>query len=185
MENTHQTNERSYVAFISYRHTPLDSEAAERVQKKIENYIVPKELQKQAGGKKLGLCFRDEDELPASSSLTDSIYYALDHSKYLIVICTPDLPLSKWCEAEIKHFLKTHDRDHILAVLVDGDPAESFSPYMLHDFDEEGNITKDWEPLAANINGPGHTIDKKAFKKEIVRIYAALIGCPFDALCQR
>ncbi|MBR3245246.1 MAG: TIR domain-containing protein [Parasporobacterium sp.] len=185
MENAPQTNERSYIAFISYRHTPLDSEAAERVQKKIENYIVPKELQKQAGGKKLGLCFRDEDELPASSSLTDSIYYALDHSKYLIVICTPDLPLSKWCEAEIKHFLKTHDRDHILAVLVDGDPAESFSPYMLHDFDEEGNITKDWEPLAANINGPGHTIDKKAFKKEIVRIYAALIGCPFDALWQR
>lgn len=178
-------SERSYIAFISYRHTPLDSEAAERVQKKIENYIVPKELQKQIGGKKLGLCFRDDDELPASSSLTDSIYYALDHSKFLIVICTPDLPLSKWCEAEIRHFLKTHDRDHILAVLVDGEPSESFSPYMLHDFDEEGNITKDWEPLAANINGPGHTIDKKAFKKEIVRIYAALIGCPFDALWQR
>lgn len=181
-----ETNkERSYIAFISYRHTPLDREAAERVQKKIESYRVPKEFREKVGSDRLGMCFRDEDELPASASLSDSIYYALDHTKFLIVICTPDLPLSKWCEAEIRYFLKTHDRDHLLAVLADGDPSEAFSPYMLHDYDEEGNITKDWEPLAANIAGPNHTIDNKAFKKEIVRLYAALIGCPFDELWQR
>ncbi len=178
-------HERSYAAFISYRHKPLDKEAAERIQKKIENYVVPKELREKAGGKKLGLVFRDEDELPASSSLTDSIYYALDHSRFLIVICTPDLPKSKWCEQEIHYFLKTHDRDHILAVLTDGDPAESFSPYLLHTFDADGNITGDREPLAANIAGPNHTIDRKVFRKEVVRLFAALIGCPFDELWQR
>ena len=178
-------NERNYVAFITYRHKPLDKEAAERIQKKIENYIVPKEFRKQAGGKKLGMVFRDEDELPASSTLTDSIYYALDHSRFLIVICTPDLPKSKWCEKEIRYFLETHDRDHILAVVTDGHSKESFSPYMLHTYDKDGNITGDTEPLAANIVGKNHTIDKKAFKKEIVRLFAALIGCPFDALWQR
>ena len=177
--------QRNYAAFISYRHKPLDKEAAERIQKKIENYIVPKEFRKQAGGKKLGMVFRDEDELPASSSLTDSIYYALDHSRFLIVICTPDLPQSKWCEQEIRYFLKTHDRDHILAVLTDGDPETSFSPYLLHTYDEEGNITGDVEPLAANIAGENHSINKKAFGKEVVRLFAALIGCPFDALWQR
>ena len=36
--------ERNYIAFISYRHQSLDREAAERVQKRIENYIVPKEF---------------------------------------------------------------------------------------------------------------------------------------------
>ena len=180
-----ETLERSYIAFISYRHQPLDREAAIRVQKRIENYIVPKELREKTGSRKLGFCFRDEDELPASSSLNDSIYYALDHSKFLIVICTPDLPLSKWCEAEIKYFLKTHDRDHVLAVLADGTPDVSFSPYMLHDYDEEGNIIKDWEPLAANIDGKNHTINNRAFKKEIVRLCAAMIGCPFDELWQR
>ncbi len=177
--------ERNYIAFISYRHKPLDKEAAERIQRSIERYIVPKELREKAGGKKLGMVFRDEDELPASSSLSGSITYALDHSKYLLVICTPDLPLSRWCEQEIRYFLKTHDRDHVLAVLVDGEPEVSFSPYLLHTFDEEGNITGDTEPLAANIAGENHSIDKKAFKKEIVRIYAALLGCPFDALWQR
>ena len=54
MENNIRSEERSYIAFISYRHTPLDREAAERVQKKIENYTVPKEFREQVGGKKLG-----------------------------------------------------------------------------------------------------------------------------------
>ena len=179
------TRERNYIAFISYRHLPLDKEAAERVQKKIESYTIPKEFREEFGGRKLGHAFRDEDELPTSASLTDSIYYALDHSRFLVVICTPGLPQSKWCEAEIRYFLKTHDRDHVLAVLVDGQPEESFSPYLLHEFDEEGNIIADFEPLAANIAGPGHTINKKALNKEMVRLYASFIGCPFDSLWQR
>ncbi len=177
--------EPSYIAFISYRHRPLDMEAAKRIQKKIENYTIPKEFREQFGGRKFGHVFRDEDELPTTASLTDSIYTALDRSRFLIVICTPDLPKSKWCEAEIKYFLKTHDRDHILAVLVDGEPEQSFSPYMLHDFDSEGNPVADYEPLAANIDGPNGTINKKTFGKEVTRLFAAFLGCPFDALWQR
>ena len=180
-----EQTERSYKAFISYRHLPLDKQAAELIQKRIENYTIPKELRKDPEQKRLGFCFRDEDELPASSSLSESIYYALDHSEYLIVICTPDLPLSKWCEQEIRYFTRTHDRDHVLAVLADGTPDVSFPPLLLHEYDEDGNESADCEPLAANIASPDHSIDKKAFRKEIVRIYAALIGCPFDALWQR
>ena len=178
-------DERSYIAFISYRHKPLDKSAAELIQKRIESYVVPGEYQDRVGGKRLGKVFRDEDELPASSSLSNSITYALDRSKYLLVICTPDLPKSKYCEAEIRYFLKTHDRDHILAILVDGEPDEAFSPLLLHTYDEEGNITGDAEPLAANISSPDHKINHKAARKEIVRVYAALLGCPFDALWQR
>ena len=84
-----KNDERSYAAFISYRHLPLDREAAIRIQKRIESFVVPREYRNRTGGKKLGLCFRDEDELPASASLSGSIKYALDHSKFLIVICTP------------------------------------------------------------------------------------------------
>ena len=178
-------NSRSYIAFISYRHTELDKKAAELIQKRIESYHVPKEYRQKAGGSRLGLCFRDETELPASASLSDNIYEALDHSKYLIVVSTPELPHSRWCEEEIRYFLKTHDRDHVLAVLVDGEPEESFSPLLLHEFDEDGNIIADMEPLAANIKGPNHTIDFKKLPKEMIRIYAALLGCPFDALWQR
>ncbi len=185
MNSSENAQERSYTAFISYRHKPLDKEAAERIQRSIEHYTVPKEFRDRTGGKRLGKVFRDEDELPISSNLSDSILYALDHSEYLIVVCTPDLPLSRWCEQEIRYFISTHDRDHVIAVLADGDPEKSFSPLLLHTFDEEGNITGDIEPLAANIAGDGHRISNKNYKKEIVRIYAALLGCPFDALWQR
>ena len=75
-----QNEDRSYIAFISYRHKPLDKQAAEMIQKRIENYRVPKEFREKAGGDRLGMVFRDEDELPASSSLSDSITYALDHT---------------------------------------------------------------------------------------------------------
>ena len=188
MENQVQSSdipEISYKAFISYRHLALDKEAAERIQKGIEHYIVPKEFRHLSGGKKLGKVFRDEDELPISSNLSDSITYALDHTEYLIVICTPDLPKSRWCAQEIRYFLETHDRNHIIAVLADGNPEESFSPYLLHEYDDEGNITADLEPLAANMAGEGHKLDPKSFSKEMMRIRAALLGVPFDSLWQR
>lgn len=177
--------ERHYIAFISYRHMPLDRAAAIRLQRFIERYVVPREYRDKTGGKRLGIVFRDEDELPLSSNLSSDIIRALDHSEYLIVICSPDLPKSQWCEAEIRHFLKTHDRDHLLAVLVDGDPDTSFSPHMLHIVDGEGNIVQDIEPLAANIAGGNHSIDRRVVTKEFTRLCAAIIGCPFDALWQR
>ena len=183
--NTPKTDERSYAAFISYRHLPLDREAAIKIQKRIENFVVPKEYQSRTGGKKLGLCFRDEDELPASASLSGSIKYALDHSQYLIVICTPQLQLSQWCMAEIQYFLQTHDRNHILAVLADGSPEQSFPDMLRFIRDRNGNILANVEPLAANISSPDHTINRKSFKKESLRLCAAILGCPFDALWQR
>ena len=183
---------RNYLAFISYRHLPLDREAAVRIQKKIENYAVPKEYRERAAalsgrpdGKKLGVCFRDEDELPASSSLSDSITYALDHTEYLIVICTPDLPQSRWCLEEVRYFLQTHDRDHVLAVLADGTPEQSFPRQLRFLEDESGNVLSEVEPLAANVAGEGHRINNKTFKKEVTRLIAAMLGCPFDALWQR
>ena len=183
--NMPASDDRSYSAFISYRHLPLDREAAVRIQKQIENYTVPKEYRDRTGGKRLGLCFRDEDELPASASLSESITYALDRSRFLIVICTPDLPLSRWCMAEISYFLQTHDRDHVLAVLTDGTPEQSFPDQLRFLRDGTGSILSEVEPLAANISGPNHTINKKTFKKETMRLIAAMLGCPFDALWQR
>ncbi|MBO4887218.1 MAG: toll/interleukin-1 receptor domain-containing protein [Firmicutes bacterium] len=181
-----QPEERSYIAFISYRHLPLDKKVAELIQQKIEHFVVPKEYRDRVGGRdRLGLVFRDEDELPVGQSLSSSITYALDHSQYLIVICTPDLPKSQWCEKEIRYFIETHDRDHVIAVLADGDPAESFSPYLRFDYANDGTVRAEVEPLAANIDGPDKKIDKKKFHKEIVRVYAALLRCPFDALWQR
>ena len=116
--------DREYIAFISYRHLPLDKEVATQVHRLIERYQIPKELRKN-GEKHLGLVFRDQDELPLSNDLTQDIYTALDHSQFLIVVCTPDTPKSLWVQREIQYFIQKHGRNRVLTVLAAGTTAES------------------------------------------------------------
>ena len=80
-----------YDAFISYRHLQLDKAVAKRLHTLIETYHIPKSVQKLSGKKKMGKVFRDEEELPLATSLSDNIRTALDASQWLIVVCTPAL----------------------------------------------------------------------------------------------
>ena len=41
------------------------------------------------------------------------------------------------------------------------------------------------EPLAANLTDVNHRYKESRLRKEAVRLYAALLGCPFDSLWQR
>ena len=178
---------REYVAFISYRHTELDKKVAKKIHTMVERYVIPKELRKD-GKKKLGKVFRDEEELPVSSNLTESIQTALDHSKFLIVICTPNLLKSIWCEREIAYFIEKNGRDHVIGVLVDGTPDESFPKLLTQavERDADGNESiREVEPLAANLTDVNHHFKESRLRKEAVRLYAALLGCPFDSLWQR
>ena len=179
---------REYVAFISYRHTELDKRVAKKVHYMVEHYVIPKELRGKDGKKKLGHVFRDEEELPVSSNLTASIETALDHSKFLIVICTPNLPKSLWCEREIKYFIEKHGRENVIGILVDGTPDESFPKPLTQaiEMDADGNeVIREVEPLAANLTDVNHKYKESRLRKEAVRLYAALLRCPFDSLWQR
>ena len=184
MQDTDRTMDRHYKAFISYRHKPLDMEYAIKLHRRIERYTIPSDLRKE-GEKKLGLVFRDQDELPISNNLTQNIVKALDHSEYLIVVCSPDTPGSEWVRREIDYFIQTHDRDHVLALLIDGTPEESFPSLLTEIRDEKGDLTERIEPLAANITAKTPGGREKLFKTESLRILASLIGCPYDALYRR
>ena len=83
-----------YDAFISYRHCELDKFVAENLHKQLEAFKIPKALVasgKTNGKTKIERVFRDRDELPLASNLADPITQALEHSDYLIVICSPRL----------------------------------------------------------------------------------------------
>ena len=112
-----------YIAFISYRHMPLDIAVAKRLHQLIERYRIPAKLAAGRDSRRLGRVFRDQDELPVSSDLSASIYEALDHTQFLIVVCTPDTPKSIWVQRELSYFLEHHDRNNVLVVLADGRPA--------------------------------------------------------------
>ena len=174
-----------YIAFISYRHKPLDIAVAKRLHRLIERYRVPAKYAGKRGSRKLGRVFRDQDELPVSADLSASICRALDSSEFLIVVCTPNTPESLWVRREIDYFLEHHDRDHLLVVLADGRPEEAFPDQLVHLRDAEGNVIGDAEPLAANIVGGSAREALRKLDREKLRLFAALIDCPYDALFQR
>jgi WD40 repeat protein len=169
-----------YDAFISYRHTPLDMEMAKKVHTGLETYHVPAAVQKKTGKKKIKRVFRDQEELPIGSDLNDNISGALEQSEWLIVICSPNTPESYWVLKEIETFISMHGRDHILAVLIEGEPNESFPKLLLED--ENGNPV---EPLAADVRGVDARERNKKFKTEILRLAAPVLGCSYDDLRQR
>ena len=169
-----------YNAFISYRHAPLDMEIAKKVHTGLETYHIPKSVQKRLGIKKIERVFRDQEELPIGSNLSDNIGEALKESEHLIVICSPRTPESEWVQKEIETFIKLHGRENVLAVLVEGEPNESFPELLLND--ENGNPV---EPLAADVRGETAKERNQKFKTEILRLVAPVIGCNYDDLRQR
>ena len=121
-----EEKEEIYDAFISYRHEPLDSYVAEQLHKMLEHYRIPRQIREISGKNKISRIFRDKEELALSPALNDNIKQALRNSEYLIVVCSPAASKSEWISREIEYFSLYHSPEHILLVLADGEPAESF-----------------------------------------------------------
>ena len=79
--NKTEQNNRRYKAFISYRHQPFDRKVAVTLQKHLETFHPPKQLEK----KEKWRVFRDETELPTSADLNQDIREALEKSEYVVV----------------------------------------------------------------------------------------------------
>ena len=173
-----------YNAFISYRHHPEDIKVAETIHRALERFKVPKALKKE--GKTIERIFRDKEELPITSSLTDTITMALRNSDYQIVICSTHLKDSYWVQREIETFLQTHSKDKVLTVLVDGDNPYDVIPEILTYEDVVDPATGETfrepiEPLSCDWRLP----KRKAMKTELPRLAAVLLGCAYDDLIQR
>ena len=174
--------DKKYIAFISYRHAELDSAVAKTLHTLIEQYRIPRGLQKD-DSKRLGIVFRDQEELNASSNLTDEIQHALDNTEYLIVICSKSAIQSPWVMREIEYFLRHHDHAHVLTVLASGEPNEVFPTQLTQSPD--GPDAPPIEPLAVDIRADTVAGSCKKLRREIPRLIAALLQCPYDALVMR
>ncbi len=176
--------EYEYEAFISYRHVELDTRAAERIQRHVEGYRIPPQLRSPGGPKKLGRLFRDQDELPAASSLSQQIDDALRKSRYLIVVCGTHTRESAWVSQEIERFVSYHGIDRVILAIVEGSSQEvvpdSLRKRMVRGDDGQWHEVRH-DPLAADLRA-----DKgRRFAQECLRIVATLIGCGYDDLRQR
>ena len=182
-----------YDAFISYRHTKLDTAVADKLQKRLERYVPPSSATEGKKAKKLRI-FRDVTELPTSSNLSNDIKTALEKSRFLIVICSTTTAQSKWCMQEITYFKELHDGStaNIITLLTEGEPSEVFPPELctetrrVKDADGIEHIeTIDIEPLAANVSALTEKESLKKLDREFLRIAAPLFGCEFDDLYKR
>lgn len=183
-----------YDAFISYRHTEPDKFVAENIHKQLESFRMPKDaLKKNEKLKyKIERVFRDEEELPLTDDLEDALVEALKNSDWLIVICSPGFQESAFCLKEVETFLRYHDREHVLTVLVEGEPKESFPKQLLYK-----TITRELpdgsaeevripiEPLAADVRGTNRKEILRKMKTEKIRLLAAMFGVPYDELRRR
>ncbi len=183
-----------YDAFISYRHSDIDSFIAQNLHRKLENFKLPKSVlpKVQNGKKKIERIFRDVDELPLSEDLSDPISKALLNSDFLITICTPRYPQSRWCMKEIEVFLQTHPRDHILVVLAEDEPENSFPEILCYEdvkvTDENGQVQvtrREIEPLAADTRGSNKKEILKAMDTAVIKLCAAMFSLNYDDLKQR
>ena len=179
-----------YDAFISYRHAEKDTRIASEIQKSLERFKIPAYLRKKTGKQRFNRVFRDVEELPISSNLTEDLTEALRASQYLIVICSYRTSESDWVKREIDTFLELHDynKQLVLTVLVEGEPDEVIPEVLRHD-----NIThyladgsfycrdEVVEPLAADYRMP----IAKARKTELPRLAASMLGCNYDDIIRR
>jgi len=182
-----------YDAFISYRHVEPDRSLARWLHRSIETYRTPRRLVREKGTpSRTKPVFRDEDELPASADLNHEIETALEQSRFLIVVCSPRTPQSEWVNKEAVRFRELGRGDRILALLIEGEPRDSFPRALLEirrTITETSGLTREQieevEPLAADVRpsrkeGRGHVR-----RMARLRMLAAILGCRFDDLRRR
>lgn len=167
-----------YIAFISYSHS--DRYWAEWLHRALERYRPPRRLGTDVDKPtRLRPIFRDQAELSAGPDLGDSIRNALDHSSYLILLCSPAALQSRWVNAELAHFLTTHSPDRVLCVLVgEVQPGQSLLECLPPRLREA--LPPGQEPLAADLRPGG---DGRRLAR--LKLAAGLLGVGLDLLVQR
>jgi tetratricopeptide (TPR) repeat protein len=173
------SREVRYTAFLSYSHK--DAAAAGRLHRRLENYRMPRRLVGGEGARgpipdHLSPIFRDREELPAATDLSETVRAALAQSGALIILCSPAAAASLWVAEEIETFRRLHPDRPILAAVLDGDPPECF-PAALRAFGRDGT----WhEPLATDLRP-----HRDGARLGLLKLVAGITGVGLDALVQR
>jgi TIR domain len=163
-----------YGAFVSYRHTDPDRQWAKWLHSKLEAYRVPRRLIASGAPSRVGRVFRDEEELAASADLSQRISEALVEARFLIVVCSPRTPESRWVNEEVKRFQGLGRADRLLALLIEGEPGQSFPPALSH-----------LEPLAADVRPIAGESRRASRKTALLKLMAGILAVPYDELRRR
>lgn len=168
--------EYKYKAFISYQRK--DERWASWFQKKLEYYKMPIEIAKAhpEAPHAIRPIFKDTTNLNGAT-LTGSINAALEDSKYLIVICSPNVVRSRWVSKEVQFFIDNDRSEYIIPVIVDGVPHSDIPGQECLPENIRG-LKREDELLCINIDDSGR-------ETAVIRIVSRMTGISFDSLWQR
>lgn len=165
-----------YFAFISYKRR--DRRTAKRLQRWLEYYRLPLDVRKTDTRLSKGIrpVFKDTTDL-TPGRLHEEIERALDNSRYLIVVCSPEAAKSKWVNKEVQYFIDQGRADDIIPYIIGGepnsaDPRKECYPEGLRALSGKREI------LGANIAENGR-------RAAAVKVVARMFGLRFDTLWQR
>ena len=185
-------NPKAYAAFVSYRHTPRDREWAIRMFEALETYQTPKSLQQQGYPARLGKLFRDEDEIPASTDLSDQIRQALATARCSWWSAHPTRPNRNGSGAKSSCSRRWARATASSRCLIAGEPdkpfrrscyaAASSAPSRMAPPRSNGRSSSRSRPTC----GPGRTSwPAKTFERARLRVAAAILGVAYDDLYGR
>ena len=168
-----------YSAFLSY--SRADIAFVRTLHRQLETYRLPRRLIGRSAlwdrqSRRLQPIFRDLDELTAAPDLGTALQEALDDSAFLIVVCSPAAAKSQWVGTEIDAFRARHGTAHILAALIDGDPADALPPALRTTTPDGRRL----HPLAADFRQQG---DGK--RLALLKLVAVMAGVRLDELVRR
>jgi hypothetical protein len=106
-----------YDGFISYRHSPKQMLIVRAIQAALHKFAKPfwklRALR----------LYRDESNLSARPDLWGQIAEALDRSRYLLFVASPEAVESKWVKREMEHWLERRGERNLIILLTDGQIA--------------------------------------------------------------
>jgi WD40 repeat protein len=114
-----------YDAFLSYAHR--DRQVTVAIQKGLH------QIGRRIGQLRALRVFRDDTNLAANPDLWGKIAEALDNSRYMIVVLSPQSAASHWVNEEISYWLQCRGHEQLMLVLAEGHlgwdaTSKSFDP---------------------------------------------------------
>jgi WD40 repeat protein len=171
-----------YDAFLSYAHRDKDVTSA--IQKGLH------QIGRRVGQLRALRVFRDDTNLTANPDLWAKITEALDGSRFMIAVLSPQSAASHWVNEEVSHWLEQRGHDGLMLVLAEGrlqwdekdarfNPEHSdAAPPVLT---QAGSLPV--EPLYIDVSGDAPwELSSPVFRDKVTSLAAPIHGKPKDDL---
>lgn len=168
---------------------PEDEKIAETLAENIRKYRLPRGVQLPNPKLDYHNIYVD----CTGSEFNDYVKLLLDHTRYLVVICSPDAKDAIAIKSRLTYFRNFRRNEDIVAVIVRGEPVDAFPESFIerkvvrHILPDMRVIEREEtiEPVAADLRGDTPARRRQLLRYETVRITASVLGLHPDALEQR